>query len=657
MDAILCALDLSPTSKVVVDWAVLFARLQGCRLILFHAVHVSTDPWHSYIDNDSWDELQRQREHIRLLMADWMLDSNCPWDAEIVLGDPAETAVHYCHRHAVRWVVTGSKGFKGVKRLFLGTVVERMARMLSCPLLVIRPELHKPVAVGSIAVCCDRSFSGQRLAEYGSALANLLGADLNLIHVMVSAVDPAFMDAVGVPYGQAQQELREKIKAYLMAMVPDGLQKTVAVQAHLCTGQARDQLPELLDQLTFDLLLIGVRRRRALGQWMTGSTTEAILRSAVCHVLVVPDDTRWADVAQAAAMGTAPSLTTRTGIVRDPLFLAHRTPDGHQENHHRLEAIYSLLDSMGTDSPALIRPRAASAEELALVHAPAYVRKIEQTAGQDYCQVSADTYACADSFAAASMAAGGVIAAIDAVLSGEVRNAFVLERPPGHHAEISRASGFCLFNNIAVGARYARLMKGLRKVLIIDWDLHHGNGTQHIFDEDPSVLYISTHQYPCFPGTGHYLETGRGRGQGYTINLPLGKRWGDGDFVALYQKLVVPVALAFSPDLILVSAGFDIHKKDPLGAMRVSEIGFAAITRIVMNLAQQCCHDRLVLVLEGGYHPRAMAASVHAVLSELSGSTHADLISIMAKSKNRRVEPVIRRCAHVVGHLWHGIGP
>jgi acetoin utilization deacetylase AcuC-like enzyme/nucleotide-binding universal stress UspA family protein len=563
---------------------------------------------------------------------------------------------HYCRQHPVRWVVTGSKGFKGVKRLFLGTVVERMARMLPCPLLVVRPVSQNRMHVRSIAVCCDRSASGQRLAGYGSALAGALGAKLHLLHAMESAVDPAFMDPANAPYGQAQQELQSRIKKHLLAMVPDRLQRRIGVAAHLCAGQARDQLPGMLDHRSHDVILVGVRRRRALGQWMTGSTTEAILRKAPCHVLVVPENAIISGSIETVAMNIPPVPSPRTGIVKDAVFLAHRTPDGHFENHHRLEAIYALLDAMGDGAPVLIQPRLAGESELTLVHDPAYVRKIAQTVQQPYSQVSADTFACADSYAAACMAAGGVMAAIDAVLKGDIRNAFVLERPPGHHAEISRASGFCLFNNVALGARYARVLKGLRKVLIIDWDLHHGNGIQHIFEEDSSVLYISTHQYPCFPGTGHYLEAGRGKGQGYTINLPLGKRWGDGDFVALYQQLVTPVARAFSRDLILVSAGFDIHKKDPLGRMRVTEEGFAAMTRIVMNVARRCCHDRLVLVLEGGYHPRSMAASISAVLWELSGRTHADLDRLAAKAKTRRVEPVISRCAHVVGHMWAGLG-
>jgi acetoin utilization deacetylase AcuC-like enzyme len=243
------------------------------------------------------------------------------------------------------------------------------------------------------------------------------------------------------------------------------------------------------------------------------------------------------------------------------------------------------------------------------------------------------------------------------VMAGKVRNAFVPVRPPGHHAEVGRAMGFCLFNNVALGAEYARAMKGVQRVLIVDWDLHHGNGIQHIFEEDPTVLYISAHQYPLFPGTGHYLETGRGRGEGYTVNLPLGKGWGDGDYAALFRQVVAPLARNFKPDFILAAAGFDIHRLDPAGGrMRVTELGFAALTRILMDIARDCCQDRLVLVLEGGYHHHALAESVGAVLRELSGQTHTDAEALAAGAHKRRVRSVVKRCIHVHGKVWPDLG-
>jgi acetoin utilization deacetylase AcuC-like enzyme/nucleotide-binding universal stress UspA family protein len=655
MDVVVCALDMAPTSKRVAAWAIRFARLLNCRLVLFHAIHMPSDPWDPAIGEGRGASLRHRRDQLHADMTEWMGSSVGPWQAEIVVGDPAEMMETYCRHHPVRWVITGSKGFKGVKRLFMGTVVERMARMLPCPMLVIRSAMHPAVVIENIAICCDRSLSGQLLAEYGSALADLTGAVLHLLHALEAAADPAFMDPSKAPYGKAQDELQSRIKKHLLAMVPDRLQQQGRIETHLSAGQAHDQLPSMVARLPCQLLIVGVRRRRALGQWISGSTTESMLRSSPCHVLVVPDQSKRVEVVDQAVPLSVLSAVPQTGIVKDPLFLAHRTPDGHPENHHRLEPIYALLDGQDDSPLVVMEPQVVGPETLALVHSGDYIRTVAQTATMASCQISADTFTCADTYAAACRAVGGVTAAIDAVLGGAVRNAFVLARPPGHHAEISRASGFCLFNNVAIGARYAREVKGLRKVLIVDWDLHHGNGTQHIFEEDPSVLYISSHQYPCFPGTGHYLEAGRGPGQGYTINLPLGKRWRNADFAALYQRLVVPVTLAFNPDLILVSAGFDIHRNDPLGRMRMTEEGFAAITRILMHLARRCCHERLVLVMEGGYDPNATASSVAAVLAELRGQTHTDLDRMMAKARLRCVEPVIHRCAHVVGHIWPDI--
>ncbi len=655
MDAIVCALDLSPTSNQVVNWAVLFARLLNRPLVLFHAIHVPSDPWHPDLQNERGQALLRRQDGIQSEMSRLMDNANYPWQSEITVGDPAEAVAQYCKRHPVQWVITGSKGFKGVKRFVMGTVVERMARMLSCPMLVIRSTGDDIVDINRIAVCCDRSFSGQRLAEYGSVLADLTGAELHLLHALESATDPTFVDPANAPYGEAQQELLSRVKNYLLAMLPEKLQQNGRIQAHVAAGQAHDRIPGLLHHLACDMLLVGVKPRRALGQWITGSTTETVLRRVPTHVLVVPEDSKMVAVTDLEQVQPAHTGALRTAIIGDPIFLAHRTPDGHPENHHRLAPIYALIQDSQDSTAAMCEPRSASEADLALVHSPEYIRSVARTARMDSCQLSADTYTSADSYAAACKAAGGVMTAIDGVLNGNFRNAMVLARPPGHHAEISRASGFCLFNNVAVGARYARRTKGLRKVLIIDWDLHHGNGTQHIFEEDETVLYISSHQYPCFPGTGHYLEVGRGPGQGYTINLPLGKRWRDGDLLALYQRLVMPVAMAFNPDLVLVSAGFDIHKKDPLGSMRITEDGFAALTRMMMRLARRCCNDRLVLVLEGGYHPKAMASSIEAVLSELRGQTRTDLDRLLAKARNRRIEPVINRCAHNVGHLWRDI--
>lgn len=349
----------------------------------------------------------------------------------------------------------------------------------------------------------------------------------------------------------------------------------------------------------------------------------------------------------------SPDPAHLTGIVRDQRFLAHLQEEEHLESFQRLAHIHAMLDRLGGRWPLVyIEPRLAAGHELMLAHSAAYVRRISATADHDFTRMTADTFACAGSYASAALAAGGVISAIDAVMAGRVGRAFVLSRPPGHHAEANRAAGFCLFNNVAIGARYARAVLGLTRVLVVDWDVHHGNGIQHIFEQDPSVLYFSTHQYPLYPWSGHCLEVGRGRGEGFTINVPLGKRCGDGEYAALLERLLRPVALAFAPDLILVAAGFDCHVKDPLGGMKVTENGFAGMTRILMDLADACCRGRLILVLEGGYHPAALAASVQAVVGELCDRTRTDVRHMAAKAGRRRTKPVIQRCTQVLGRFW-----
>jgi acetoin utilization deacetylase AcuC-like enzyme len=253
------------------------------------------------------------------------------------------------------------------------------------------------------------------------------------------------------------------------------------------------------------------------------------------------------------------------------------------------------------------------------------------------------------------MAVGGTLQAIGEVWKGRLSNALALVRPPGHHAETARAMGFCLFNNVAIGAAAARQTLGARRVLIVDWDVHHGNGTQHAFERDPHVLFFSSHQHPGYPGTGLYTETGLGAGEGYTVNLPLAKGYGDGEFAALYQRLLKPLALAFDPDLILVSAGFDIHAKDPLGRMRVTATGFAALTRILMDIAARCCGGKLVLVLEGGYRRTALNESIRSVLGELTDQTQTDYQALARRADTRKVDYVFHRCAMVHQKFWSGL--
>jgi len=248
--------------------------------------------------------------------------------------------------------------------------------------------------------------------------------------------------------------------------------------------------------------------------------------------------------------------------------------------------------------------------------------------------------------------------AVSRVVEGRLDAAFALTRPPGHHAEKSRAMGYCLFNNVALAAMFARRRLGVARVLIVDWDLHHGNGTQHLFENDDSVMYFSIHQRRIFPGTGLFTETGRGRGEGYTVNVPLPGGYGDAEYAALFEKLLKPVATAFAPHLILVSAGFDTPQDDPLGGggMVMTAGGYAVLARSLMDVAQACCGGRLVFTLEGGYNPAALAESIRAVLLELADLTRHDPQRTMAGASAKRIAYAERRVTHVHGRLWKTLG-
>lgn len=353
-------------------------------------------------------------------------------------------------------------------------------------------------------------------------------------------------------------------------------------------------------------------------------------------------------------MGDGQSLV---GVVRDMRYLNHQTPEGHLECGRRLEAVYDILDRPDmADHLVIIPPRIAEQEEILTVHAPEHLTQVAATASHDQTALTADTFASAGTCEAALLAAGGLFAAIDQVVAGDLANAFVLARPPGHHAERSRAMGFCIFNNAALGARYAQISLGLKRVMIVDWDVHHGNGTQHILEDDPSVLFFSIHQYPLFPGTGLFTDVGRGPGEGRTVNLPLSKGYGDAEYAALFNQILRPIALEFGPDLVIVSAGFDAHKNDPLGGMKMTPAGFGALTRILMDIALECCGGKMVLTLEGGYNLKALAASVKAVMAELAGIMFSDTQALGAKARRRKVNYALHRCRHVHGPFWKCLG-
>jgi acetoin utilization deacetylase AcuC-like enzyme len=308
-----------------------------------------------------------------------------------------------------------------------------------------------------------------------------------------------------------------------------------------------------------------------------------------------------------------------TGLIYDPRYLEHDMGAGHPESPNRLRAIMQRLEQSGTVAKLTrIEPRKAEDEWVTLVHKPAYVALLKQQAPpHGRTSLDADTSMSPGSLTAAYLAAGGVLAGVDAIMAGQVQHAFCAVRPPGHHAEADRAMGFCLFNNVAIAAHYVQKRYGLQRVLIVDWDVHHGNGTQHSFDRDPSVLFFSTHQYPHYPGTGRATERGSGAAEGLTINVPMEAGEGDDEYRAVFQKVLVPAADSFKPDFVIISAGFDAHRDDPLASMGLTEDGYADLTAIVAGIAIRHCRGRLLSSLEGGYNLTALAASVERHIQSL----------------------------------------
>jgi acetoin utilization deacetylase AcuC-like enzyme len=306
----------------------------------------------------------------------------------------------------------------------------------------------------------------------------------------------------------------------------------------------------------------------------------------------------------------------RIGVVQDPRFRDHCPPRGHPEGPERLAAVGDAIAERAEELESL-PPRPAEDEELLRVHRRTHLARIAEGSRRAPAHLDPDTYLSPGSLEVARLAAGGAIDLASAVARGEVAAGFAAIRPPGHHAEADRAMGFCLFNSVAITARTLQAEQGIDKILILDWDVHHGNGTQHVFEDDPSILYLSTHQFPYYPGTGDANEAGRGRGLGSTVNVPMPAGCGDLEYVGALRRILVPVAARFRPEIVLVSCGFDAHHADPLASMELTAQGFAQMARTVRALAEDLCAGRLVFLLEGGYSATGLREGTGAVLDEL----------------------------------------
>jgi len=332
-------------------------------------------------------------------------------------------------------------------------------------------------------------------------------------------------------------------------------------------------------------------------------------------------------------------------VVIDQGYLKHLPGESHPERPERIQALLNLAGALDKQMFELASPRAATRADVEYTHGADHVRLVESTSKHNRYALDGDTITCRDSFGVALLAVGGFLTLLDAIASKQSSNGFALVRPPGHHALRDHAMGFCLFNTMAIGAEYLKRVHGAKKILIMDWDVHHGNGTQAAFYDDPTVFFISTHQFPFYPGSGAVNETGVGAGEGLTLNVPLPAGCTDVEYLQVFQDIVVPAAEKFQPDWILVSAGFDPHRRDPLGGMNVTEEGFGAMARLLLALANRFADGRIAFLLEGGYDLAGLRDSVAAVLAAMQTQVPPPAGHLpLAES---RIEPVIRRILQV----------
>jgi acetoin utilization deacetylase AcuC-like enzyme len=350
----------------------------------------------------------------------------------------------------------------------------------------------------------------------------------------------------------------------------------------------------------------------------------------------------------------------RTAIVHDAYHKRH-TREGHPENFRRVEESWSLLQVDGILNNLLYVPSTPAPLDAVLrVHSRTYLDRLEAAAHQGKSNLDADTYLTGESYQAALLGAGGLLNVVDSVMQGKVQNGIALSRPPGHHAMPNWGMGFCLLANVSIAARWAQDKYNVERVLIVDFDVHHGNGTQEAFYRDPSVLFFSTHQYPFYPGTGAAYETGEGKGEGSTINVPLPSNVGDHGYLAIFHQLLFPAARLFRPNLILVSAGYDAHWLDPLANMRLSITGYNRLMQELLALADELCQGRLVVQLEGGYHIGALS---HALLSatRLLCHSHQGVSDPFgpAPGGEREITPLLaklRQLHHIPDEPYYSVG-
>ncbi len=336
-------------------------------------------------------------------------------------------------------------------------------------------------------------------------------------------------------------------------------------------------------------------------------------------------------------------MKRKIGIVRDERYLEHKPGHMHPENPRRIKAVYQMIDTHFSKKLIHIEPEAATLEQLELVHTPAYIKKVMKTAEHHFTSLAADTPASSKSYLAAWLAAGGCLKSLDALMEGLCDICFALIRPPGHHALADRAGGFCIFNNTGIAARYARQIYGLNRILIIDWDIHHGNGLNDLFYDQKEVLYFSSHDMLLYPYSGDWKETGTSEGEGYTINLPVPRDLDDQEFFYLYREILGPVIKSYVPELILIDAGFDAHHQDPIGRSRLTEKVFRWLTCFFLEQLSEINNPPMLLVLEGGYHPGSLARSVKEVLEVLTSEETQELSPLIDSDRAKKIVTKTRR--------------